>query len=404
MPLTTIDKPSLSIVADENIPFVREFFSSMGTVATYPGREMQAAHVAQADVLLVRSVTSVNRQLLENSSVKFIGTCTIGTDHLDQEFLRERGIGFHSAPGCNANSVVEYVLSVLADLKPDWQSASFGIVGCGNVGGRLYRKLSALGLPVSVYDPFLSADSQADLGGLDQALAADVVCLHTPLTIEGAHPSRHLLNEARLRQLRPGSVLINAGRGPVIDNQALKAVLNERSDLTVALDVWEPEPALDIDLLNQVQRATPHIAGYSFDGKVEGTAMIYRALCQYLGVEPQINAAQLLRGDSSNRQSLALEAFDGTEQEIINQAILAAYRVADDDQRTRDLLTTEGCRLDSDVLAQNFDRLRKTYPKRREFPCFEIDSLPNHLSQKEKKSLSKTLATLGFTLASREES
>ncbi len=404
MALATTNKLSLSIVADENIPFVREFFSSMGEVTTYPGREMSAEHVAQADVLLVRSVTEVNPQLLENSSVKFVGTCTIGTDHLDQDFLRRQGIAFHSAPGCNANSVVEYVFSVLAELKPQWSSASFGIVGCGNVGGRLYKRLTALGLPVSVYDPFLTADTQADLCELDQVLSADIVCLHTPITDDGPHPSMHLLNEARLRQLRSGSLLINAGRGPVIDNQALKTVLKERNDLTVALDVWEPEPALDLELLDQVERATPHIAGYSFDGKVEGTAMIYRALCDHLGVDAKVDAAQLLRDDSSNSQPLELDAFGGIPQEVINQTILAAYRVAEDDRRTRDQLTTEVCRLHSKVLAQNFDALRKTYPKRREFSCFEIGSLPKHMNQTEKKSLSKTLATLGFTLASREES
>lgn len=390
---------NLRIVADENIPFVHEFFDTLGEVSTVPGRTITAEQVSGADVLLVRSVTQVNAALLAGSSVKFVGTCTIGTDHLDTQYLHSQAISYASAPGCNANSVVEYVFSVLAELKPDWNCASFGIIGCGNVGGRLQQRLKALGLPVVVYDPFLNPSENSDVTSLEAVLESDVICMHTPFTQDGPYPTRHLLDQANLKRLKPGCLLINAGRGPAVDNQALKRVMAEREDLNVALDVWEPEPNLDVELLDRVQLASPHIAGYSFDGKVEGTAMIYRALCAHYEIEPLCSVDQLLAVDDSNQTSLSLADFDGGLMEIVNQTILAAYNVSDDDRRTRAALGHESCRESEALLSERFDQLRKGYPKRREFPCFSIESIPNRLPQNEKKSLSKLLATLGFTLA-----
>lgn len=389
----------LRIVADENIPFVREFFQSLGTIETYPGRTLTATQVSAADVLLVRSVTPVNRALLANSAVKFVGTCTIGTDHLDIDYLDQQGITYASAPGCNANSVVEYVFSVLSHLKPDWASAKFGVIGCGNVGGSLYRRLKRLGLSVDVYDPFLDSSTLLDLQSLEQVLQADVICMHTPHTKSGPHPSNHLLDETRLQRLPKDCLLINAGRGPAIDNLALKRILRTRPDLTVALDVWEPEPELDTELMDLVQLSTPHIAGYSFDGKVEGTSMIYRALCGALGLELQHNSEILLRHDSTNRTVLNLAHVEGTKEQVVNQAIAMAYDVRADDGRTRDALGTQACRESTELLAKHFDQLRKTYPKRREFHCFSIESFPRSFTSAQKKSLSKTLATLGFTQA-----
>lgn len=398
---------NLRIVADENIPFVNEFFSSLGEVYTYPGRTLSAADVASADVLLVRSVTPVNESLLSGSRVQFVGTCTIGTDHLDIAYLEQRKITYRSAPGCNANSVVEFVMSVLASLKPDWQKASFGVIGCGNVGGHLYRILKTLGLPVEAYDPFLSAESGLNLASLEEVLEADVVCLHTPYTTAGSYPTHHLLDETRLQKLSDGCLLINAGRGAAISNQSLKSVLRDRSDLRVALDVWEPEPALDVELMDQVDCATPHIAGYSFDGKVEGTSMIYHGLCEHLGIEPRVSSNQLLQDDPSNRIEINLNALcpePSAVGTLINQAIQTAYAVLEDDQRTRAVLGQADSRGSATVRSKKFDELRKTYPKRREFHCAVITQLPQYLSDNEKKSLSNSLATLGFTLAIREES
>lgn len=391
----------LQIVADENIPLVSEFFTTLGDVSTYPGRTMTAEQVKNADVLLVRSVTPVNEKLLAGSKVQFVGTCTIGIDHLDVEYLQRKGIVYHSAPGCNANSVVEYIFSVLAKVKFDWLQASFGIIGCGNVGGHLYRRLKALGLPVVCYDPFLTTDDNPDLRELDEVLNAEVICMHTPLTLDGEYPSHHLLDEARIQQLKPGSLLINAGRGPVIDNQALKRVLQQRDDLTVVLDVWEPEPNLDTELMQQVALASPHIAGYSYDGKVEGTAMIYRALCHQLNCEQTVLSSQLLQDDSVEfKKILPGDMPDSGDvlQSTVNQIILQAYDVGEDDRRMRTKLLGNDCRQSAQAFAQGFDELRKHYPKRREFPCFQVDLSSKNFSSDKKKSLNKLLATLGFDL------
>lgn len=390
----------LQIVADENIPLAHDFFQALGDVRLYPGRNLQANQVRDADVLIVRSVTQVNEALLQGSRVKFVGTCTIGTDHLDIDYLEHCGIAYHSAPGCNANSVVEYIFSVFARLRPDWRQRQVGIIGCGNVGGHLYRRLQALGLVVRCFDPFVSRDNITDLEDLEAVLTSDIICMHTPLTHDGPYPTKHLLGAQQLRQLKPGCLLINAGRGPAVDNQALKARLAQRDDITAVLDVWEPEPNLDIDLMAKVALASPHIAGYSFDGKVAGTAMIYRALCRHLGVNESLSAELLLAQDISEQKVITLRG--ASESECINNAIIDAYDVGQDDQRMREsLLNIEDG--GSGDFASRFDGLRKHYPKRREFHCFSVEALPETLPQAEKKSLSKTLATLGFTLAIREE-
>ncbi len=242
----------MKLVADENIPLVNEFFGHLGEIKRLPGRTLTAADVRDADALIVRSVTRVDRQLLEGSQVKFVGTCTIGVDHLDQAYLAERDIAWSSAPGCNANSVVEYVYAALAHLDINWLHGRFGIIGCGNVGGLLYRRLKAQGVDVCCYDPHLSPAQNPDLVSLDEVLACDLISMHTPLVNGGDHPSFHLLGAAQLAQLKPGAVLINAGRGAVIDNQALLSVLRARPDLRLVLDVWEPEPAISLDLLGRL--------------------------------------------------------------------------------------------------------------------------------------------------------
>ena len=249
-------------------------------------------------MLLVRSVTRVDRTLLEGSAVAFVGSATIGTDHVDQAYLAEQGIRFAHAPGCNANAVVQYDLSVLSNLQPDWQSCTVGIVGCGNVGGRVYRTLKSLGVNCRVYDPFLSAEQIPDLVDFQSVLAADIICVHTPLTTEGPFPTEHLFNAEVLAGLGENTLLINAGRGAVIDNGALLEHLKSGSKLRVALDVWEPEPNINPGLLEQVLLATPHIAGYSREGKIRGTEMLAEDYYQWSGkaaVEKTVSTGERFR-------------------------------------------------------------------------------------------------------------
>lgn len=355
------------IVADENIPQVRECFAPLGTVVTLPGRTLAPAAVAAADILLVRSVTPVDARLLDGSRVGFVGTATIGTDHLDLAYLRDAGIAVASAPASNAQSVVDYVLSALATLDGVLErvcggsvGCSVGIVGLGNVGSRLLRRLLQMGINAVGYDPFVSA---ADLPQrpLAQVLKCDVVCLHTPLTREGEHPTWHLLDATRLSTLKPGAVLLNAGRGAVIDNAALLQLLEQRPDLQVVLDVWESEPAISIPLLAHVTLGTPHIAGYSLDGKLAGTQMLLRACCEFLGepVPPQQAGGAL--------QQLALPEAGGSAVDVLRAALLAVY-----DPRRDDLALRAERGADAPEMADHFDRLRKHYPVRREIAGFVI--------------------------------
>lgn len=379
----------MKIVVDENIPLADAFFSRMGEVRRLPGRTMVAGDVNDADALIVRSVTKVNSALLAGSKVKFVGTCTIGVDHLDLHYLDEHSIGWSSAPGCNANSVVEYVYAALCHLNINWLPVKFGIIGCGNVGGLLYKRLKAQGVDVCCYDPNLTSAQNPDLTTLDEVLRCDVISMHTPLVTGGLYPSLHLLGKKELQQLKPGAVLINCGRGPVIDNQALFDVLNERSDLRVVLDVWEPEPDISLDLLDKVLLGSPHIAGYSYDGKLNGTEMIYQALCQHFDKAPQTTLAQLVPALENN----SLSVDDTIQQsgdifQIVQALIEQVYDIAADDTRLRDL--AQQARAGTVNFSEGFDSLRKHYPKRHEFHNYRVTL--NNISEVDRH----WLQVLGF--------
>lgn len=379
----------MKIVVDENIPLVNAFFDHMGQVVRLPGRTMTAADVRDADALIVRSVTKVNPALLNGSKVKFVGTCTIGVDHLDQSYLEANGIRWSSAPGCNANSVVEFVYAALCHLDINWLPVKFGIIGCGNVGGLLYKRLKAQGVDVRCYDPNLTFAQNPDLTSLEEVLACDVISMHTPLVTTGPHPSFHLLGRKELLQLKTGAVLINCGRGPVIDNQALLDVLAERNDLRVVLDVWEPEPDISLELLNHVLLGSPHIAGYSYDGKLNGTEMIYQALCRHLDKSPQSSLAALVPPLTNNQ--LRINDDIDKDSNIFNIAkalIKQVYDIAADDARLRALATQA---LSGEVVfGEGFDALRKHYPVRREFHNYQVNV--ENITDADKK----WLQVLGF--------
>jgi erythronate-4-phosphate dehydrogenase len=358
----------MKILADENIPLVKEFFESIGTVVTRPGRHMLASDAADASALLVRSVTNVNEVLLGGSDVRFVGTCTIGVDHLDQPWLTIQGIEFTSAPGCNANSVVEYVYAALCHLDVNWLDKKFGIIGCGNVGGLLYKRLKMQGVDCYVYDPLLPSDKNPDLTTLEEVLACDVISMHTPLTKSGTHPSYHLLNVAELNQLKAGAVLLNCGRGPVINNADLLTFLQHRNDVQVVLDVWEPEPDISLPLLDKVVLGSPHIAGYSYDGKLTGTAMIYQSLCKHLKREPVLSLQTLVPPLANNQ--LQVLPHQSTWAQV-KHLIASVYSIAQDDQRLRNLAAS--ARAGETNFAIGFDELRKHYPTRREFHNYQVE-------------------------------
>lgn len=368
------DPVPMKIVADENIPDLEAFFGQTARILRVPGRSLSAADVRDADALLVRSVTRVDERLLAGSRVGFVGTATIGTDHLDIDWLEREGIAWSSAPGCNAPAVVDYVLGViaLAALEDDrpMTDYSVGIVGAGNVGGRLRDRLSALGMSVQVNDPPRQArEPEGGFTSLDRVLGQDVVCLHAPLTHAGDYPSFHLLDDNRLSRLEGNQILISAGRGAVVDNQALLRRLRRKSPPRVALDVWENEPAIDLELSRSVWLGTPHIAGYSLEGRLRGTAMVAEAFERHFNIARSAALADVL----PQTCSLTLPAAaPGDPRGTLANAILTAYDPSRDSRALADVMTrAEGER------AKGFDRLRRDYPVRREFASHTVSGIHN---------------------------
>lgn len=392
----------MQIVADENIPLLDKFFSEFGEIRKVPGRTMTHEDVKDADILLVRSVTPVDEALIKNSAIKFIGTCTIGTDHIDLNYLatlnqqrskdNQQPIAFSSAPGCNAEAVVDYVLSAISVLidKRDqkFQDLSVGIVGVGNVGLRLRRRLEAMGVTVFAVDPFKTEEEVGALSSLDEALSADIVSLHIPITHAedaGEHATHHLIDEQRLQQMKANACLINSCRGSVVDSQALKKHLSEHDAFESIIDVWEGEPNLDLALMNQCLLATPHIAGYSLDGKMRGTEQVYIACCETFGFPVRNKLAQFLPEPSIKQ----IKFGDSVPvHQALRTAIRAVYEVRVDDGIMRSTLSrTNG---EAVAMREQFDSLRKNYPLRRDIPTMRI------VVPSKRQDLQQALSAAGF--------
>lgn len=353
----------MRILVDENVPYGREAFGTLGEVVTAHGRAVCRDMLADVDALVVRSITKVNADLLDGTPVRFVGTCTIGEDHVDKEWLAANGVAFSSAPGCNANSVGDYITAALLTLEQrlglDLSSMSLGIVGVGNVGTKVAAKAAALGMTCVLNDP---PRQEREGGGafrpLSDILACDIITFHVPIEKAGPHPTYHLCDKRLLAAMKPGVIVLNSSRGPVVDNTALKAALADGSVRAAVLDVWEGEPAPDLDLVAAAAIATPHIAGYSFDGKVNGTRQVYEALCRALGRLPEWDPAPLLPPPDCPELLV-----DPRRAGAVFEAVSTVYDISADDARMRGILSQEG----REAQAAWFDRLRKEYPRRREF-------------------------------------
>ena len=353
----------------------------MGTITTLPGRKIRSQHLADVDVLLVRSVTRVDSNLLQGSAVKFVGSCTIGTDHMDRSYLDKMGIGWANAPGCNANAVVQYVFSAMATLVSDWDEKVVGIIGCGNVGSRLLACLQAMGVKCLCYDPLIAQD-KSELTTFNEVLTADIISCHTPLTTSGCYPTHHLISESELVQLQPGALLINTSRGAVVDNTALLEFLKQQPDFKVALDVWENEPDINTELLSKVDIGTPHIAGHSLEGKWQGSVQVYRALSNYLQIDTGGHDPAALITTQPKKLNPPKKNDVRSQQ---NAILLDAYNIIEDNLELRRWYSQR-----QDAMPVFFDRLRKNYPVRRDYlHCLA----PNWLEKEQHK---RFLEALGF--------
>ncbi len=372
----------MNIVVDANIPFAEKAFSVFGNVRVASGRQIDHTLVKDADLLLVRSVTRVDRALLENTTVRFVGTATIGTDHVDADYLAGRGIAFVSAPGSNARSVAEYVACALVHVfEGDPEALSrrtLGVIGKGNVGSRVLSIAYGLGMRCLVCDPPLErAGGGKEFVPLDETIrGSDIVTLHVPLTDSGAYPTRYLVDAKFIGRMKPSAMLINTSRGRVVREAALLSLRNRLGP--VVLDVWEDEPAIGLKTLAAADIATPHIAGYSYDGKVRGCRMLFNAVAAFLNRKVQWD-------DAVSDIGAEEKTIDVREaKRPLACALENAYPIMEDDARLRAIV-------DRKDPGAYFDELRKKYPKRIEFEHFTV-----RCSRRQENSVGETLKKIGF--------
>lgn len=368
------------IIIDENISFADRAFNHLGVVETVPGRSISNQLLKDADILIVRSITRVDEHLLKGTNVKFVGTATIGTDHIDLDYLKRKKIAFADAKDCNAFSVAEYVVASLFYLSVKFnfilKDKSIGIVGVGNIGSKVARFVEALGMEFLLNDPPLERIGvPGNFVSLNEILKCDIITLHTPLNPSGIDKTLHLINKDNLAALKENTILINTSRGAVVNNNDLLETIKRKRIITV-LDVWENEPEINSELLEKTDIATPHIAGYSYEGKANGTIMIYESLCKFLNADKKFDFQFPVITDPVIEINLS-ERFENN----MNQLISKIYHIADDDKRMRKISGMS----DKEIIKE-FDKQRKNYPVRREFNNYKIKS--TNLNEKIKSVLS----------------
>ena len=364
------------IISEEKILFASEAFKNLGNVTLCKGNRLTAKDLKCIDILLIRSGTRVDQDLLEGTPVQFVASATVGTDHVNKAYLARKGIPFYHAPGCNAESVVEYVIASLLNVAHRKQvtlaQKTVGIIGAGNIGGRLAKRLPVLGINVIVNDPPLEAsgvEQPIEFVSLDVLMErADIVTVHTPLDKIGDHKTYHLIDEKRLRLMKPDAWLINAARGAIVSNRDLKKVLQDGHLGAVVLDVWENEPLVDIELMEFVDIATPHIAGHSYEGKVNGTIQIYEAFTRHYDMDGGWDPQSILKPTSEDQLTLSMPAAQANKQRILDDLVRQMYDVEADDQLFRQSLD-----MYEEERKAFFLGLRKEYPRRRTFALHALN-------------------------------
>lgn len=373
----------MKVIADDKIPFLKGVLESEGIEVTYlAGAKTTADDVAAADALITRTRTKCNEALLENSAVKFIATATIGFDHIDTDYVEKKGIHWTNAPGCNSSSVAQYLTSLLLNLavKHNFSLAGkvLGVVGVGYVGKKVAAVGKALGMEVLLNDPPRAraegSENFVDLSVI--AAQADIITIHVPLEFEGIDKTFHLADRDFLAQLNNQQFLINASRGEVVDNIALREALKAGNLAGAVLDVWENEPEIDLELLKLLDYATPHIAGYSTDGKANGTSMSVNALAKFFNLSERLQKWYPETVPVPEKTVIECPANGSLEEKLL-YVVNQSYNIADDTNRLRNT-------------PQEFEKLRGNYPLRREFGIFTIVNAD--------KLCAEILSKLGFQL------
>ena len=354
----------MKIVCDNKIPFLKGALEPYADVVYLPGKDTTAEVLKDADAVITRTRTKCNESTLKGSSVKMIATATIGFDHIDTEWCEQNGIEWTNAPGCNSWSVRQYMASLLVQIlnhyNLDRHNCTLGVIGVGNVGSKVAEIASILGLKVLLNDPPRARkEGNAGFVSLDEIIEkSDIITCHVPLQRNGQDATFHLFDQERISLLKPHQILINTSRGEVVDNKSLKAALQNKMIKASSLDVWENEPDIDTELMELLFTATPHIAGYSLDGKANGTWMSVQAIgkkfnlpCKDWKVTEVPNPAQPVE--------FCIDLNGKNIDQILDEAILYTYNIFTDDRRLRENPT-------------EFELQRADYPIRREFPAFTV--------------------------------
>ncbi len=375
----------MKIVADIDLPFMDSMFAGRAEVVRVSGPLITPALAKDADALIVRSATRVDGRLLSGSRVGFVGTATIGFDHVDTEWLAARGIAFANAPGCNANAVSEYIVAALLELAERFgfplAGRSIGVVGAGNVGSRVAAKARALGMATFVNDPPL--ERRSGLPGfspLDDLMDCDIVTLHVPLTKGGPDPTHHLFGLDRIAAMKRGAFLINSSRGAVVETAALSRALGDSRLRGAVIDVWEEEPGVDPGLLDRATIATAHIAGYSADAKLAASMMMYEALCGHFGWKKEWDPAGRLTApghawiEADARPPGPLAGPEAEPEAELRRIVRLSYPIMRDDAAMRKIASMPPADRPG-----YFIGLRNNYPLRREFHATTVKPAPDRV-------------------------
>ena len=371
----------IKIIADENIPFLKGVLEPYLDITYLPGRLIGNEQLKEIDALLIRTRTKCTENLLKNTRVSFIGTATIGFDHIDTRYCENHQIKWTNAPGCNSSSVQQYIAAALLKMAGDFQfnlkDKTIGIVGVGNVGSKVAKLAKILGMNVLLNDP-PRARNEGDKSfvDLDTLLnESDIITVHVPLNIVGGDKTYHLFNDRLIRKMKKGAWLINSSRGEVAETSSVKRALCSAKLGGVVMDVWENEPDIDNELLDKAFLATPHIAGYSTDGKANGTSIIINDLCKSFNLPltdwyPEVIPQPHIR-------EITIRAKNRDPEDIIREAVLNTYNINEDDTKLR-------------FSPSDFEKHRDEYPVRREFTAFIINLISGT------KKVQKILEDIGF--------
>ena len=339
----------MKLMIDDAVWGFDQIFSEFGEVVTLPGRQISNESLQDCDALIVRSRTRVDEELLRNSKIQFVGSTVAGLDHIDQPYLEDNAITLSSAQGCNSNAVAEYVISAIANLSHDYNfklsGRTLGIIGVGNVGRRLDLKAKQLGIKTLLNDPPReSREGSEHFVSLEEALGADIVTFHTPLTFSGIYSTHNLLNSHNFNHIKKDAIIINAARGGII-NELIWEKTPTKANI---IDCWENEPNINPTLQKSAYWATPHIAGHSIDAKFMGSFMIYKDLCKYIKKPLNDNIEHLINPE-----------LRIIRENNLHETLNSIYSFQADDKAIQDI--------------SNFEDYRRNYPERYEWTHFETE-------------------------------